>query len=123
MHTLSCVVNDAVGSDRVDDHEDETVHDLVDRVEQQPRGADDEHVTVHHRAAKGDGAVLGDHGRDDVGATGAAVVGEDRTQSQATQHGTQDDIHECLLLYNRGGEHGLQHADEEGGDGCADNGA
>ncbi len=36
LHTLARVVDDTVGSDRVDHHEDETVHDLVDGVEQQP---------------------------------------------------------------------------------------
>ena len=36
LYALPRVVDDTVGSNRVDDHEDETIHNLVDRVEQQP---------------------------------------------------------------------------------------
>jgi len=36
LHALARVVDDTVGSHRVDDHEDETIHNLVNRVEQQP---------------------------------------------------------------------------------------
>ena len=36
LDALPRVVDDTVGSDRVDDHEDETIDDLIDRVEQQP---------------------------------------------------------------------------------------
>ena len=36
LHALACVVDNAVGSNRIDDHEDETIHNLVDGVEQQP---------------------------------------------------------------------------------------
>ena len=84
LDTLARVVDDAVGGYRVDDHVDETIHDFVDRVEQQVGRADDENVTVHHRAAKRDCAVLSYHGGDNVGASGAATVGEHHAQTKAT---------------------------------------
>ena len=52
LDTLARVVDHSVGHYRVDDHEDKTINNLINRVEQQPRRADDEHIAVHHRAAK-----------------------------------------------------------------------
>jgi hypothetical protein len=37
LDTLARVVDDAIGRYRVDDHKDKTIHNLVYRVEQQPR--------------------------------------------------------------------------------------
>ena len=104
LHTLTRVVDHAVGSHRVDDHKDETVHDLVNRVEKQPGRADDEHVTVHHRASERDSAVLSHHGGDDVGAARASIVGEYDTQAQTAQHSAQNHVHERLLLDDGRGE-------------------
>ena len=85
--------------------------------------ADDEHINIDHGAAKGDVAVLGDHGGNDVGACRAAIVGEHDAQAYATQRSANYHTHEWLLRHNWLLEERHHDAEQQCGNGGANDGA
>ena len=82
------------------------------------------HVGDHHGAPYADVADFVDQGGDDVGAARRAVVDEDCAYAHAAEDGAEHQAHRHVGDDGRvGGEVALEHADGEGRDGGAEDGA